>query len=105
MTPEQKIKCKKIIEHYGISKQYRQLVEECAELIQAITKLERAKEQQDDGVIYVAGCGVREEIADVTIMLEQIKSTPLLGSEKSLNRLIEYKLNRQLERIAGEATE
>lgn len=105
MTPEQKDKCKKIIDHYGIAKQRRQLVEECAELIQAISKLERAGESGDGGAIYVAECGLREEIADVTIMLEQIKSTPLLGSKKNFNGLIEYKLNRQLDRIAGEATE
>lgn len=102
MTAEQKNKCKKIIDYYGIAKQRRQLVEECAELIQAITKLERAAEQPDAGAIYVAECGLREEIADVTIMLEQIKSTPLLGSKKNFNGLIEYKLNRQLDRIAGE---
>jgi hypothetical protein len=38
-------------------------------------------------------------------MLEQIKSTPLLGSKKSFTGLINYKLNRQLDRIAKEEAE
>lgn len=41
MTEEQKSKCKDIFLHYGIASQRRQLIEECAELIQALTKYER----------------------------------------------------------------
>ena len=35
---------KKIADHYGLSKQQRQLSEECAELIQASSKYMRYKE-------------------------------------------------------------
>jgi hypothetical protein len=41
---------------------------------------------------------VKEEISDVTIMLEQIKYL-LHISETDINHIIEQKLNRQLERI------
>ena len=40
MTEEQIVKAFKILNHYGEKKQRRQLVEECAELIQAVKKWE-----------------------------------------------------------------
>lgn len=102
MTAEQKEKCRQILAHYGIAKQRRQLVEECAELIQAVTKLERAGESGDGIKIYKAEANLREEVADVEIMLEQIKNSLLMGGKRSFNAQIEYKLNRQLERIKEE---
>lgn len=105
MTTEQKAKCREILDHYGLAKQRRQLVEECAELIQAITKLERAGEQQDGAKIYAATLALREEIADVEIMLQQIKSAPTVNCKSSYNKIIDYKLNRQLDRIAKEEAE
>lgn len=88
--------CAEIINHYGIRKQERQLVEECAELIQAMTKLQRAYESGEAGKIDRARHNLEGEIADVEIMLQQIKSRYVSwGTEK----MIDYKLNRQLERI------
>lgn len=54
------------IAHYGDKKQLLQACEECAELIQAISKATRYT-----GESYVYG--VCEEIADVQIMCEQVR--------------------------------
>ncbi len=54
------------IAHYGDKKQLLQACEECAELIQAISKATRY-----NGESYVYG--VCEEIADVLIMCEQVR--------------------------------
>ena len=51
MTEKQTEKALEILNYYGDQKQRRQLVEECAELIQAVTKLERAQESGDIGKI------------------------------------------------------
>ena len=106
MTADQKSKCERIYNYYGAEKQRRQLVEECAELIQAITKLGRAADTQDSAKIYEATLCLREEIADVEIMLEQIKNAPSVrGKGGKYQDIITYKLNRQLERIAKEKAE
>lgn len=102
MNEAQKEKCRAIFEHYGIIKQKRQLIEECAELIQAITKLERAGEVGDSVEIYKATLNLREEIADVEIMLEQIKGAPEVYCQWSYQKIIDYKLDRQLGRIQEE---
>lgn len=99
MTPKQKQKCKLIIEHYGANNQRRQLVEECSELITAIVKLERAIDARDPALLYVATGAVREELADVEIMLEQMKNTQLAGTKRGYTAVIDFKLNRQLDRM------
>jgi len=78
------------IAHYGDKKQLLQACEECAELIQAISKATRYT-----GKSYVDG--VCEEIADVLIMCEQVKrifniSTVDVEKEKErkLTRLERY---------------
>ena len=54
------------IEHYGREKQCMMTAEECAELIQALSKALRY-----DGESFIRQ--VAEEVADVEIMLEQVK--------------------------------
>lgn len=90
MTETQKLTCHRILEHYGIESQRRILVEECAELIQAVSKVERSGSSSETIKNLFA------EIADVEIMLEQVKH---YYSEYGTKRLIDYKLIRQLERI------
>lgn len=99
MTPKQREKCKQIFGHYGPMKQRRQLIEECAELIQAITKLERALDSGDKVKEYEAVLAIREEIADVEIMLQQVKGDPQTVGRNNISLIIDCKLNRQLERI------
>lgn len=64
--------------------QLNKTIEECAELIQALVKLESLE-------------NIIEEIADVQIMLKQMLY--LLDCEKEVEKVMEYKINRQLERI------
>lgn len=106
----QREKALSILKHYGAPDQRRQLCEECAELIQAICKYERAAEYGcitgDLSHIENAENEIAGEIADVLIMIEQIKFAVLGGDHANLiERLIDYKLNRQLERIKKEESD
>jgi len=84
----------RIAEHYGAGAQSMQTCEECAELIQAVSKLTR-------GVTEMRISALVEEIADVRIMMSQLMQ--LYGiPETEIATLVERKLERQLERIKGE---
>lgn len=82
-----------IAEHYGIVNQMNMLQEECGELIQAASKYLRRKEV--DGLI--------DEIADVEIMVAQVKH--LLGDKArhQIESVQAVKIARQKARIAEEA--
>lgn len=100
MTTEQKLQY--IADHYGYDPQSRQLIEEMAELTVAINKAWR---KTFDAVDKLPNMDdeerIEEEIADVEIMLSQIKY--LLGvEERELSRIVESKLYRQIERIKQE---
>lgn len=100
MTTEQKIQY--IADHYGYDPQSRQLIEEMAELTVAINKAWR---KTFDAVDKIPNMDdeerIEEEIADVEIMLSQIKY--LLGvEERELSRIVKRKLDRQIERINQE---
>lgn len=82
----------KIATEYGFCKQKDILIEEMAELTQAISKYMRYKGTEQEQCRFK---DVAEEIADVEIMLYQIKY--LLGVSTDKN--IDYKVDRQLERI------
>ncbi len=56
----------KAISRFGVDRQLLQCCEECAELIQAVSKAKRY-----EGQSYIDG--VTEEITDVLIMIEQLK--------------------------------
>lgn len=73
----------KIADNYGLDNQLNKTIEECAELIQSLAKLESRE-------------NTIEEIADVQIMLKQMLY--LLDCEKEVEKVMEYKINRQLER-------
>ena len=92
MTTEHKLMCSKILKHYGVSPQLRKLAEECGEAVQAALKYDyKADEITKQALIT--------EIADLEIMVQQIKF--VVGYEK-VNKEIDFKLNRQLERIKNE---
>ena len=88
-----------IAEHYGYESQARQLIEEMAELTQAINKAWRMGNDFDN--LLVQKRNIKEEIADVTIMIEQIKYL-LSISDTEIDQIIDQKLNRQLERIGAD---
>ena len=85
-------KIRAIARHYGKEPQMGVAQEECAELIQAISKIRRKGETVEtlDNLV--------EEIADVSIMCAQLEE--LFGVRASIARRMHQKLERQLERIA-----
>lgn len=94
MTSEMKIACKQIVAHYGDIPQRHILIEECAELIQAVIKCERGSDGADENFI--------EELADVTIMIEQMKQSLCLYDLQRYNETLKDKLDRQLKRMQYE---
>lgn len=97
-----KDKVKRIADHYGLVKQTRQLSEECAELIQATSKYMRYQETSYASTVdwkYLQN--VCEEIADVEVMLEQIKYL-LHINPNAIDEIKKKKIHRQLERIEKE---
>ena len=83
---------KKSIEAYGKEAQSRQAMEECAELVQAINKCLRYpnKEECKDNLI--------EEIADVEIMLYQLKEMFYIN-ETEIHEWKEKKAKREKKRL------
>ena len=101
---------KKIADTYGYDAQSRQLIEEMAELTQAINKLwrhEQSVKSKDDyemeEMLIITDknieClqNIHSELADVEIMITQLKY--LMNCEKEVEQIIEQKLNWKLERI------
>lgn len=99
--------------YYGYEAQSNQLIEECAELIQAINKYRRAvsgrgwvlssmlePSQEDKDREQVALDNLVEEIADVEIMLEQVKDL-LQIPEEDIQAIKLYKINRTKEQIVS----
>ena len=82
---------KTIADHYGKKEQLRQLAEECCEL--AVEANHSARKGVTVKII--------EEIADVAIMMEQISYLARID-RKDIDEVIDYKLNRQIERIRKE---
>ena len=91
MTNEMKKACKQIIAHYGDKEQRHILIEECAELIQAVIKCERGCEGADENFV--------EELADVSIMIEQMVQSLCLYDLQRYNEMLKQKISRQLERM------
>ena len=97
----------KIIKHYGINAQQRQLAEEVFELQEAITTHELK-----NGVFYEIPLTeltdtkehIAEEIADVMVLLNQFKAYYNIPNETVLV-FMRGKVNRQLERIKNEVKE
>ena len=84
--------CEGIAKHYGEANQLNQLQEELGELIVAVNKYRRNAENLTNLV---------EEIADVEIMLQQIKCLLNLNPEY-IEKITANKLLRQEKRISEE---
>lgn len=94
-------KQKAIIDHYGVDKQLDMLVEECAELIQAIQKYKRYNTEEKDYNSVEYGWHIMLEMADVENLIEQFKlSNEELAEDIGINK--KNKVERQLRRIADE---
>ena len=89
MTHEEKLRF--ILNHYGLRKQMTKLFEELGEVSIEISR-------------FMLGRGskfnIGAEIADVLVMLRQIAIA--LDLEEYINKQIEFKLDRQIDRINGE---
>ena len=85
MTQRQENILKLAMIRYGVLTQYRQLTEECGELLSAINHLLRGKDSKE---------AVITELADVAIMVEQFAHE--FGYEQYLEER-----NRKIERLAG----
>lgn len=88
---------RKAIDTYGTEAQMMQCIEEMAELIQAINKYFRANTDEEMAKAYIS---VVEEIADVQIMLEQMR---IVFGDKSVDEQITAKLGRLEKRLKGGA--
>ena len=86
----------KIADHYGLNSQLDILQEECAELIQAVSKYRRDNNPNPFDKMHI-----EEEIADVEIMVAQIKHLMSI-SERVIRGIKDTKLERQLDRMKEE---
>ena len=96
MNENQKAKCTAIAEHYGKRKQKMQAMQEMAELILLLTQ---RQDQKKDRGKYISD--LIDEMADNLIMIEQLRQLYMI-SEFEIRQRIDFKLNRQLERIGNE---
>lgn len=97
----------KIISHYGVNAQQRQLAEEVFELQEAITTHELKNSVSYEipiTEIVETREHIAEEIADVMVLLNQFKEHYDITNEFILI-LMRAKVNRQLERIKNEVKE
>ena len=96
MTDRQITKCYKIAQHYGKGKQKIQAAQELNEL-QALLLRRPDQIRNNDEFID----NMIDEIADVEIMIEQLRQLYEIGQNEIYER-INFKLNRQIERIREE---
>ena len=82
-----------IAKHYGFTSQANMLTEEAAEFTVALNKLRRGKPE-----CYRQ---IKEEVADVLVIALQLRS--LLKPEE-IDKIMDYKIERQLSRIHEEAS-
>ena len=80
-------------EHYGYTRQSQQAIEECSELIQAISKYNRFLNGEYAGKEKKIVANLVEELADVEICIEQLKHF-LKITDTKINNIKEYKINR-----------
>lgn len=88
LTEDQEQVLNRAIEQFGCESQLNMVVEECGELIVAISKLRRVGGRKIDDNAKENAIG---EVADVIIMAWQ--AAQILGMDEVRNR-IDYKVNR-----------
>lgn len=93
----------KIINHYGVNAQQRQLAEEVFELQEAITKTEDVYEKTVLFKDYLSNLktNIAEEITDVMCLLFQFSEYYNIDAN-DISKTLAYKIKRQLERIQNE---
>ncbi len=91
-------KIEQIATHYTFGQQRAIFVEECAEAIQAVCKVERAADGSFETYAEKMN-DLLSEVADVLIMAQQMRF--FLGAER-VDAEVERKLDRQIKRIREE---
>lgn len=89
-----KEKLKKIADYYGLQAQKGMLIEEVAEMMQAVNKFDRNPTEKNLDAIA-------EEIADVEIMIAQAKYLYAIPQQK-IDEITDCKIQRTLERMEVE---
>ena len=94
-----------VAEYYGLEHQMSIVQEECAELIQAISKLRRALstglETSEQRIMYtIARSSVTEELADVINMTKQLMY--LMNNEATVRFWLKQKLDTKIAEIEKE---
>ncbi len=89
----------KIINRYGLDEQLLQLMEECGELLQAVSKYRRKKQSGEKAEFNQTIQDLKLEMTDVLILFDQIKER--LGmTDEELHMMAEYKIRRQIGRMS-----
>lgn len=98
MTQEQLRNLDYIVTIYGDDKQVDMCIEECAELQKALLKRRREvnKGFPDPEKVNAAKETIIDELADVTVMVEQMK---IIYGYEAVEERIGFKINRQMERL------
>ena len=86
--------CRSIANHYGKEHQVLIAIEEMSELTKELCKYFRRYDRKKE---------IIEEVADAQIMLEQL--IELFGINNEVDRMIDYKLNRQIRRMEQERSD
>ena len=92
MTQAEKDLYERNIKYYGIEQETTIAMEECSELIQAISKCKRY------GCINKYRENLIEEMTDVLIMIDELKMIYQI-SDVDISDIRQYKMNRQSYRI------
>ena len=93
----------KIINTYGVLPQLKYLQSEVFEFNEAVIKYNEALSSADTTEVRLKYLKehIAEEFADVQVMLEQFKAYYELDNQEIME-IMEYKINRQIERIKNE---
>ena len=98
MTQEQLRKLDNIVTIYGDNNQVDMCIEECAELQKALLKYRRETHKgfPDTEKVKEAKESIIDELADVTVMVEQMK---IIYGYEAVEERIGFKINRQMDRL------
>lgn len=90
MTDKQKQVCLHAITHFGVEHQRRKMLEELSELAVELARVEDGRGDRD---------AIREELADVIVMAEQMR---IVYGVKKVDDWIAFKVERLERKIHGE---
>ena len=102
---EMKARMDRVADHYGVESRMSILEEECAELIQAISKLRRAgawpPPTPEGRQRYIAArTNLSEELADVLNLV--VQTIHLLGNAEMVRFWLDHKLKRTIRDMEAE---